>query len=79
MTDQPKNQWFSTIIRCVEPDYRNWDYMVRHDRIVEKTVCNGWIGGKFNHRHDERFQAHIYCAGNHDETGRLANILKEAK
>jgi hypothetical protein len=63
--------WFSKIIRCVEPDYRNWDYMVRYDRIVGKTVGNGWIGGKFNHLRDERYQAHIYCTGKHNENGRL--------
>jgi len=67
-----EQHWFANVIRCVEPDYRNWNYMVRYDRILENnTVCNGWIGGKFNHLHDERYQAHIYCAGKHNENGRL--------
>ena len=61
-----ERHWYSSIIRCVELDYRN----VGKPEPWLGTVCNGWIGGKFNHLHDERYQAHIYCAGKHNENGR---------
>ena len=56
-------------IRCVELNLHSGS-----DWQPGDLVCNGWIGGEFDHLRDERYQAHIYCAGQHDKNGRIELI-----